>query len=38
MVKKKVVNKLREDKGFSWWDEYEVLRRKYNLGKVRVIA
>ena len=28
---KKVVNKLREDGGLSWWEEYEVLRRKYEL-------
>ena len=27
-----MVNKLREDGGFSWWEEYEVLRRKYELG------
>ena len=29
---KKVVTKLREDGGFGWWEEYEVLRRKYELG------
>ena len=29
---KEVVNKLREDGGFGWWEEYEVLRRKYELG------
>ena len=28
----KVVNKLREDGGFGWWEEYVVLRRKYELG------
>ena len=28
----KLVNKLREDGGFDWWEEYEVLRRKYELG------
>ena len=28
---KKVLNKLREDGGFGWWEEYEVLRRKYEL-------
>ncbi len=27
-----MVNKLREDGGFDWWGEYEVLRRKYELG------
>ena len=27
-----MVNKLREDGGFSWWEEYEALRRKYELG------
>ena len=32
LVIKKVVNKLREDKGFGWWEEHEVLRRKYELG------
>ena len=30
MVKKKV-NELREDGGFGLWEEYEVLRRKYEL-------
>ena len=30
LVKK--VNKLREDGGFGWWEEYEVLKRKYELG------
>ena len=25
---KKVVDELREDAGFRWWEEYEVLRRK----------
>ena len=29
---KKVVDELREDGGFRWWEEYEVLRRKYELG------
>ena len=28
---KKVVNKLREDQKFSWWEQYKVLRRKYEL-------
>ena len=28
---KVVVNKLREDGGFGWWEGYEVLRRKYEL-------
>ena len=28
---KKVVNKLREEGGFIWWEEYEVLGRKYEL-------
>ena len=28
---KKVANKLREDAGISWWEEFEVLRRKYEL-------
>ena len=27
-----MVNKLREGRGFSWWEEYEVLRKKYELG------
>ena len=27
-----MANKLREDGGFGWWEEYEVLRRKYELG------
>ena len=27
-----MVNKLREDGGFGWLVEYEVLRRKYELG------
>ena len=27
-----MVSKLREDGGFGWWEEYEVLRRKYELG------
>ena len=27
-----VVNKLSEDGGFGWWEEYEVFRRKYELG------
>ena len=25
---KNVVNKLKYDGGFSWWEKYEVLRRK----------
>ena len=29
---KKVVNRLMEDGGFGCWEEYEVLRRKYELG------
>ena len=29
---KKLVNALRQDGGFGWWEEYEVLRRKYELG------
>ena len=29
---KEVVNKLREGGGFGWWEEYEVLRKKYELG------
>ena len=29
---KNVVNILREDGGFIWWEKYEVLRRKYELG------
>ena len=27
-----MVNKLREDGGFGWWVEYEVLKRKCELG------
>ena len=27
-----MVNKLREDGEFGWWEEYEVLRRKCELG------
>ena len=30
---KKVANKLREDGGFGWWEEFEVLWRKYGLGE-----
>ena len=34
LVKKKFfkVTELKEDGGFGWWKEYEVLRRKYELG------
>ena len=28
---KMVVEKLREDGGIGWWEEYEVLRRKFEL-------
>ena len=28
---KAVVEKLREDRGIEWWEEYEVLRRKFEL-------
>ena len=31
-LEKVVVNKLREDGTINWWEEYEVLRRKYELG------
>ena len=27
-----MINKLREDESFGWWEEYGVLRRKYELG------
>ena len=30
--KKKLVNKVKEDEGIGWWEEYEVLRKKYELG------
>ena len=33
-----VVNKLREDGGIGWWEQYEVLRRKYELGNEWVSA
>ncbi len=26
-----MVNKLREDGGISWWEEYEVLSKKFEL-------
>ena len=29
---KMVVEKLREDGGTGWWEEYEVLRRTFELG------
>ena len=28
---KMVVEKLRDDGGIVWWEEYEVLRRKFEL-------
>ena len=27
----KMVEKLRKDGGIGWWEEYEVLRRKFEL-------
>ena len=30
--RKKVINKLREDGGIGWWEEYKIFRRKYELG------
>ena len=31
LVVKMVVEKLREDGGIGWWEEYVVLRRKFEL-------
>ena len=29
---KTLVNKLKADGGFGWWEEYDVFRRNYELG------
>ena len=31
---KKMVSKLKGDGGLGWWEEYEVLRRKYELSSM----